>query len=119
MTTSATPIGIGETVQNAASDGFGSNFNGTPFCLPPPNGGLLATQTHKLTHSTVQSNKSIIEQKAHSAMTVFVLSFCMFDYMTQAFASGPGRSFNKKSPQIVGPRQAHQYFSRQTLMRIH
>ena len=38
MTTSATPVGIYESsrkrsVQNAASDGFGSNFSGAAFCL--------------------------------------------------------------------------------------
>ena len=31
-----------KTVQNAASDGFGSIFSGAAFCLPPPPiGGLL------------------------------------------------------------------------------
>ena len=38
MTTSATPVGIDgsskKTVQNAASDGFVSNFSGAAFCLP-------------------------------------------------------------------------------------
>jgi hypothetical protein len=46
MTTSATPVGIygnsrKRSVQNAASDGFGSNFSGAPFCLPHQLVGFL------------------------------------------------------------------------------
>ena len=32
---------FGSSRKRSASDGFGSNFSGAAFCLPPPIGGLL------------------------------------------------------------------------------
>ena len=34
-------IEVRKPVQNAATDGFGSNFSGAPFCLAQPIGGGL------------------------------------------------------------------------------
>ena len=39
-------IEVRKTVENATSDGFGSNFSGASFYPPPPIGGARTTKSH-------------------------------------------------------------------------